>query len=102
MTSAKQPSFGTASKTARKKYGVPKGAVVLDMGSAIMVHAGDADRTCAYLVDGRCSIYDDRPSTCRRYGLVPALPCLYLYPDEARKSQTRMRMFASLGARLVP
>jgi hypothetical protein len=38
------------------------------------------DGSCVYLVDGRCSIYHDRPKSCRRYDCRPyaltgVLPC---------------------------
>lgn len=31
--------------------------------------------TCNYLQKGRCSIYDDRPTICRVWGVVDGLPC---------------------------
>lgn len=31
--------------------------------------------TCNQLVDGRCSIYEDRPLVCRLWGAVPEMPC---------------------------
>ena len=33
------------------------------------------DLVCNYLKDGRCSIYLDRPSICRQYGVAEDLPC---------------------------
>ena len=37
------------------------------------VHPGTA--RCAFLVDGRCSVYARRPFACRLYGTGPAVPC---------------------------
>jgi hypothetical protein len=31
--------------------------------------------SCELLVDGRCSIYQDRPLICRLYGVAEGLPC---------------------------
>ena len=66
-------------KKLRKKYGVPKGAKVLEMpgnrpGKSVILKDGQ----CAYLDDGRCSVYEDRPVVCREYGVNPHLPCMYL------------------------
>lgn len=33
--------------------------------------------SCGYLVDGRCSVYNDRPTICRLYGVTEKLPCNY-------------------------
>lgn len=52
-------------------------------GSAFLV-VKDADLTCAFLMGGRCSIYEARPLTCQQYGLVPELPCMELHPEKAR------------------
>lgn len=35
----------------------------------------DAGGMCVYLVDGRCSVYQNRPLICRMYGAVESLPC---------------------------
>lgn len=33
--------------------------------------------TCSKLVDGRCSIYQNRPLVCRLFGAVGGMPCPY-------------------------
>lgn len=33
--------------------------------------------SCPALVDGRCSVYDDRPMICRLYGTVEVMRCPY-------------------------
>lgn len=35
----------------------------------------DDSLTCSKLVDGRCSIYEDRPLICRLWGTVGGMPC---------------------------
>jgi len=51
-----------------------------------------ADGTCPYLKEGKCSIYSMRPKVCKDYGVVPDLPCQYLYPKEAEaKQKERMK-----------
>lgn len=35
----------------------------------------DAAGRCVYLVEGRCSVYRDRPLICRLYGATEAMPC---------------------------
>lgn len=52
-------------------------------GHASMVVKEDGE-TCAFLADGRCSIYEVRPRACRDYGRVPELPCRVLHPKEAQ------------------
>lgn len=47
------------------------------------------DGTCPYLIDGACSVYPLRPSVCRDYGVVPTLPCEYLYPEQAKAEQDK-------------
>ena len=33
------------------------------------------DGKCAFLVDGRCAVYEDRPDICRAYGASPLAQC---------------------------
>lgn len=57
------------------------------------------DGVCPYLVDGKCSIYAIRPKVCKDYGIVPQLPCQYLYPERAAAVQDeRMRKTKVLNA----
>ena len=49
-----------------ERLGVP-GAVTTP------VHEGTA--TCAFLIDGRCSVYERRPYVCRLYGTTPVAAC---------------------------
>lgn len=62
----------------KAKYGVPFFAKVADLGTAVVLQDN-----CPYLQAGKCSIYEDRPRGCKDYGVVPQLPCMFLYPKEA-------------------
>jgi Fe-S-cluster containining protein len=55
------------------------------------------DGTCPYLKDGGCSVYPLRPKVCRDYGIVPDLPCEYLYPELARIKQEERMSKAKMG-----
>jgi Fe-S-cluster containining protein len=44
-----------------------------------------ANGKCPFLVHGRCSIYEQRPKVCVDYGIVPELPCEFLFPKLAEK-----------------
>lgn len=47
--------------------------ILADLGAVL-----DFDRdtlTCNQLVDGRCSVYENRPLLCRLWGAVPKMPC---------------------------
>lgn len=83
-------------KLVRRKYGLPAGAKAMPVRllpgkvdalphggpGMVLVAAGSADGTCAYLGEGgRCNVYEDRPESCRTYGIRPDKPCLYLYPS---------------------
>lgn len=61
----------------------------------LSVEIGDI-YTCPALVDGRCSVYDVRPTICRIWGAVESMPCefgckpdQYLTDDEARATLAR-------------
>jgi len=56
--------------------GLPRGNVVLGY---------DQDGHCPMFVEGRCSIYEDRPRTCRTYD-CRVLPAAGLEPDDDAKA----------------
>jgi uncharacterized protein len=39
------------------------------------IHSSPDERTCGALVDGQCSIHDERPMICRLWGVVDDLAC---------------------------
>jgi Fe-S-cluster containining protein len=69
-------------KRIRKKYGTPPGTELKMLGPATSPVKAGTDE-CAYLRDGRCSVYDLRPKVCQLYGEVPQMPCMYLFPEKA-------------------
>lgn len=60
-------------KTIRKIYGIPRGAKH-DLVSETL-HLLTINGMCAFLKDGRCSVYEHRPEVCRKFGEIPQLPC---------------------------
>ena len=59
---------------------------LMGMGRVVMMPGGG----CPYLrADRRCSIYADRPQTCRDYGLIAGMPCMYLHPEAAGQQVNR-------------
>ncbi|SDD60109.1 hypothetical protein SAMN04488581_2635 [Mycolicibacterium neoaurum] len=42
---------------------------------ALEAIAGGGSAACPALVDGRCSVYEDRPLICRLWGAVESMPC---------------------------
>ena len=93
------PVFSPAEwDTVRVIRGLPAGAIVKTMEhvesydksikpgmAGFVIHRKDG--TCPYLVEGKCSIYALRPKVCRDYGVVPDLPCEYVYPALAKQKQ---------------
>lgn len=86
-------------KSIRKKYGIPKNAIVIKNENIVnhnykhrylMMALKPDNKTCAFLVDGKCSVYDLRPKTCREYGVNPKMPCMYLYPEKAREEMQKL------------
>lgn len=78
-------------ETVKAKYGVPPGTQVIETENIAGTLEGKcvtpikSDGFCTYLKDGKCSVYDLRPKVCRLYGNIKAMPCQYLYPEEAKK-----------------
>lgn len=46
---------------------------------AMVVWKKETDGECAFLENGRCSIYSDRPKSCRAVGTT--IPCAYVDPE---------------------
>ncbi len=52
---------------------------------------------CPKLVNGRCSIYEDRPYVCRAYGVAPGLECPFGCTAEATMSAKQsMKLFSQV------
>ncbi|MCU1494919.1 MAG: hypothetical protein JWO62_2683 [Acidimicrobiaceae bacterium] len=67
------PIDGTAvERNLLKRRGVE---LVRPMTTVLSMLDGISDGTCPALADGRCSVYEDRPTICRLWGLVAEMPC---------------------------
>jgi Fe-S-cluster containining protein len=56
---------------------VERGVAIPSMVDAVAaVERGD-DYYCPALVDGRCTVYEDRPTICRLWGATQSMPCPY-------------------------
>jgi len=82
LRQARLANGGSYPSGARVLSGLPIKAM-FGGGSGSLVVGADGI-TCAFLKDGRCSIYEARPRACRDYGRVPELPCQVLHPKESR------------------
>jgi Fe-S-cluster containining protein len=79
-----------------KKY-LPKDSIVLKKEEDFYILASKKDDRCPLLdKKGKCLVYHIRPSVCRLYGENTALPCQYLYPDEALNKIKAMKTFSKM------
>jgi Fe-S-cluster containining protein len=69
----------------RLTRGIPEGTLLARIPGGTVIHRPGG--TCPYLLNGKCSIHSIRPQVCRDYGVVPELPCAYLYKERAQKLQ---------------
>lgn len=52
---------------------------------------GPDGATCPFLTpEKRCGIYEARPLTCQRYGVVPEMPCQVLHPRAAERAAEKL------------
>lgn len=70
-------------------HGFPKGAIKRKVSHKSLV-IFMPNGACPYLTDGKCGVYALRPKACRDYGIVKELPCMYLYPEEARAQADKL------------
>jgi uncharacterized protein len=63
------------------------------------------DYYCPALIDGRCSVYEDRPTICRLWGVTQSMPCPHgCIPDDAltqAESYRILRLAAEVGGGMV-
>lgn len=66
--------------------------------SEVFVFPITEDLKCCFLTkDNKCSIYEERPDVCKRYGICDELPCPYLKPNgnlwsEAKAKQIKKKI----------
>jgi hypothetical protein len=51
------------------------GVEIPPMAEALAAIDRGEDYYCPALVDGRCSVYEDRPTVCRLWGATESMPC---------------------------
>lgn len=59
----------------RKKYPGVRFTHLSDLGDRAVLCVGRPGMRCPFVVDNRCSIYEDRPAVCRKFGEDRELPC---------------------------
>ena len=64
------------------------------------------DYNCPALVDGGCSVYEDRPTVCRLWGATQSMPCPHgCTPADAltqEESHALLRLSAEAGGGMTP
>lgn len=73
-----------------------------EAGHAALRNVADADgkRHCVFLVDGRCSVYADRPQGCRFYPLTLSSDALRVVRDVDCPHRAEFPMDPAAGRRL--
>ena len=67
-------------------------------GSEVFILPVTEDLKCCFLnMENKCTIYNDRPEVCRRYGQCDEIPCPYLKKNgnpwsEAKAKQIRKKI----------
>lgn len=64
-----------------------RGVTIPPMADAVESIERGADYWCPALKDGRCSVYDDRPTICRLWGATTSMPCPHGCTPENALSQ---------------
>ncbi len=71
------------------------------MADALAAIDRGEDYWCPALVDGRCGVYEDRPTICRLWGATQSMPCPHgCTPDSAltqEQSHRLLRLAAEAG-----
>jgi hypothetical protein len=52
-----------------------RGVIVPPLAEAVAAVDRGEEYYCPALVDGRCSVHDDRPTICRLWGATESMPC---------------------------
>lgn len=77
------------------------GVRIPSMVDKVGVVEGGGDYYCPALADGRCSVYEDRPTICRLWGATESMPCPHgcTPPDALTQQQSHelLRRAAEAG-----
>lgn len=78
-----------------------RGFEIPSMAEALAALDRGEDYYCPALVDGRCGVYEDRPTICRLWGATESMPCPHgCTPDTAltqEQSHALLRLSAEAG-----
>ncbi len=81
------------------------GVEIPSMAEAMAALERGEDYYCPALIDGRCSVYDDRPTICRLWGATESMRCPYgCTPDDAltqEESYQLLRLAAEVGGGMI-
>jgi len=82
-----------------------RGVKVPPMAEAVAAIERGEDYYCPALVDGSCSVYEDRPTVCRLWGATLSMPCPHgCTPEDAlpqAESYRLLRLAAEIGGGMV-
>lgn len=71
-------SCGPIEMSALERAAIAKrGVTITAKEDALAEYMEKGDFDCDALVDGRCSVYEDRPMVCRLWGVTESLACPY-------------------------
>lgn len=77
-------------------HAMPDDSLVLPFGMGTqkkfftVIKKDDENGTCGFFKNNQCSIYNERPLTCKIYGESDQLPCEYLHPEKANRIAERL------------
>jgi Fe-S-cluster containining protein len=82
-----------------------RGVKVPPVTDAVAAIERGEDYYCPALIDGRCSVYDDRPTICRLWGATQSMRCPHgCTPDDAlaqEESYRSLRLAAKIGGGMI-
>jgi Fe-S-cluster containining protein len=82
-----------------------RGMTIPPMAEAMAALERGEDYYCPALIEGRCSVYDDRPTICRLWGATESMRCPHgCTPDDAltqEESYRLLRLAAEIGGGMI-
>jgi len=75
------------------------GVTIPSMVATAAAMANGEEYFCPALVDGRCSVYEDRPTICRLWGATESMPCPHGCRPDVPLTQEESHELLRLAAR---
>lgn len=75
-----------------------RGVIVPSMVDGVAAIEQGEEYYCPALRDGRCSVYDDRPTICRLWGATTSMPCPHGCAPEDALTQSESFELLALAA----